>query len=168
MRPADKRELVTYAHVEHGLILRRACRAFSLSSSVYGYQPKKSNDELVIEALVRLAEQYPRFGFGKLLPLVRREQPTWNHKRVHRVYSTLKLHLRRKGKKRLPSRHPEKLGVPAAANLCWSVDFMNDVLMSGQHFRTFNALESLTLMTVADYLREIQAARADTRRMRDS
>lgn len=154
MRPADKRELVTYVHVEHGLSLRRACQAFSLSRSVYGYQPKETDDGLVIEALVRLAEQYPRFGFGKLFPLVRREQPTWNHKRVHRVYRALKLHLRRKGKKRLPSRHPEKLAVPAAANLCWSVDFMSDVLMSGQRFRTFNVLD--------DFNREALAIEVDT------
>ena len=64
---------------------------------MYGYQPKESDDELVIEALVRLAEKYPLFGFGKLFPLLRREQPMWNHKRVHRVYRTLKLYLRRKG-----------------------------------------------------------------------
>ena len=87
MRPADKRELVTYTHVEHGLSLRRACQAFSLSRSVYGYQPKESDDELVIEALVRLAEKHPRFGFGKLFPLLRREQPMWNHKRVLRKRS---------------------------------------------------------------------------------
>lgn len=109
---------------------------------MYGYQPKGSDDELVIKTLVRLAEQYPRFGFGKLFPLVRREQPTWNHKLVHRVYRALKLNLRRKAKKRLPSRHPEKLAVPAAANLCWSVDFMSDVLMSGQ--RPHESLGDLT------------------------
>ena len=57
---------------------------------MYGYQPKESDDELVIEALVRLAEKHPRFGFGKLFPLLRREQPMWNHKRVLRVYRALK------------------------------------------------------------------------------
>jgi len=97
VKPADKRELVTYAHVEHVLNLRRACRAFSRSRSMYGYQPEGADDELVIEALVRLAEQFPRFAFGKLFPLMRREQLMWNYKRVHRVYRTLKLYLRRKG-----------------------------------------------------------------------
>ena len=141
MRPDDKRDLVTYVRMEHGLSLRRACNAFGLSRTVYRYQPKTSEDGLVIETLVNLAERFPRFGFGKLFPLVRRQQPTWNHKRVYRVYCELKLNLRRKGKKRLPSWHPEKLAVPAAANMCWSVDFMSDVLMSGQRFRTFNVLD---------------------------
>ena len=149
MRPADKRELVTYVHFEHGLSLRRACQAFCLSRSVYSYQSKGPDDALVIETLVRLAERYPRFGFGKLFALVRREQPSWNHKRVHRVYRALKLNLRRKGKKRLPSRHPEKLALPGGANICWSVDFMSDVLMSGQRFRTFNVLDDFNRQALA-------------------
>ena len=154
MRPADKRELVTYGRLEHGLSLRRACHAFGLSRSVYGYQPKDPDDGLVIETLVSLAEKFPRYGFGKLFSLVRRQQPAWNHKRVYRVYCALKLNLRRKGKKRLPSRHPEKLVVPAAANVCWSVDFMSDVLMNGQRFRTFNVLD--------DFNREVLAIEVDT------
>lgn len=154
MRPDDKRELVTYVRIQHGLSLRRACHAFGLSRSVYDYLPKCSDDGLVIETIVSLAEKFPRYGFGKLFTLVRRQQPTWNHKRVCRVYCALKLNLRRKGKKRLPSRHPEKLTVPAAANMCWSVDFMSDVLMTGQRFRTFNVLD--------DFNREVLAIEVDT------
>ena len=76
MRPDDKRELVTYVRNEHGLSLRRTCHAFGLSRSVYDYQPKGSDDGLVIETLVSLAEKFPRYGFGKLFPLVRRQQLT--------------------------------------------------------------------------------------------
>ncbi len=109
----------------------------------------------MIETLVSLAEKFPRYVFGKLFALMRRQQPTWNLKRVYRVYCALKLNLRRKGKKRLPSRLPEKLVVPAAANVCWSVDFMSDVLMNGQRcFRTFNVLD--------DFNREVLAIEVDT------
>lgn len=45
------------------------------------------------------------------------------------------------GKRRLPSRHPEPLTVPAMANGCWSMDFMSDALMCGRRFRTFNVLD---------------------------
>lgn len=145
---------MAYVHAEHGLSVRRACQAFGLCRSVYGYRPRPSDDGEVIEALVCLAQQYPRYGFGKLFALVRRRQPAWNHKRVYRVYCALKLNLRRKGKKRLPSRHPEKLAVPAAVNTCWSADFMSDALMSGQKFRTFNVLD--------DFNREALAIEIDT------
>jgi len=146
--------LVTYVCIVHGLSRRRACGVFGLSRSVYDYQPKPSEDGQVIETLLSLAEQFPRYGFGKLFSLLRRQQPTWNHKRVYRVYCALKLNLRRKGKRRLPSRHPEKLSVPMAANMCWSVDFMSDVLMNGQRFRTFNVLD--------DFNREALAIEVDT------
>jgi transposase InsO family protein len=53
------------------------------------------------------------------------------------------------GQKRLPSRRPEKLAVPVAANVCWSVDFMSDVLMSGQRFRTFNLLDGFNREALA-------------------
>jgi putative transposase len=76
VRPVDKRELVTYVYTSHGLSIRRACQAFGLSRTVHSYQPSPSDDGLIIETLVSLAEQFPRYGFGKIFPLVRRQQPT--------------------------------------------------------------------------------------------
>lgn len=139
---------------EHGLSVRRACRAVSLSRSVYAYQPHPRDDGPVIDALLSLADKYPRYGFGKMFPLVRRQGLLWNQKRVYRVYCSLKLNLRRKGKKRLPNRNPRPLAVPGAANICWSVDFMSDVLYSGQRFRTFNVVD--------DFNREALAIEVDT------
>lgn len=60
------------------------------------------------------------------------------------------MNLWRKGKKRLPSRNPERLAVPPEAKCCWSVNFMHDALMSGQRFRTFNVIN--------DFSRECLAA----------
>jgi len=96
---------------------------------------------------LELADQSPRYGCGKLYPLLRRRGHRWNHKRVHRIYCELKLNLRRKGKKRLPSRNPDPLSVPEAINQCWSADFMSDALWCGCRFRTFNLVD--------DYNREI-------------
>lgn len=105
-------------------------------------------------ALLELVETYPRYGFPKYFALLRRKGHTWNHKRVHRIYREMNLHLRRKGKRRLPSRGAVSLEVQTAANLCWSVDFMNDSLMNGQRFRTFNVLD--------DFSREILTIEVDT------
>ena len=139
---------------EHGLSLRRSCQALGLSRTVFAYQPRPRDDGQIIKALTSLAEQYPRCGFGKLFPLVRRQGHGWNHKRVYRVYCALRLNLRRKGKKRLPSRNPQRLMAPEMANLSWSVDFMSDVLYGGQRFRTFNVVD--------DFNREALAIEVDT------
>ena len=126
---------------EHGLSIRKACSALNLSRSVYAYQPKPRDDGPIIEALTSLADRYPRYGFAKMFQMIRRQGHGWNHKRVYRVYCVLKLNLRRKGKKRLPSRDPHPLIVPDLANICWSVDFMSDALYGGMRFRTFNVVD---------------------------
>jgi putative transposase len=112
-----------------------------LSRTSYTYEPDSERDVPVIEALTRLAEKYPAYGFQMMFDKLRQEGTTWNHKRVYRIYKLLKLHLRRKGKKRLPSRHPEPLKVPSFANQTWSADFMSDALFCGRRFRTFNVLD---------------------------
>lgn len=62
--------------------------------------------------------------------------------------------IRRKGKRGLPSRAPVQLETQFAVNKCRSTDFMNDSLMSGQRFRTFNVLD--------DFNREVLAIENDT------
>jgi putative transposase len=126
---------------EHGLSERRSCAAVRLSRSVYYYQPDTTRDDPVIEALLSAVERYPRYGFRKLFLILRREGHDWNHKRVYRVYCQLKLNLRRRGKRRLPGRHPQPLSVPALLNESWSADFMSDALMCGRRFRTFNVVD---------------------------
>lgn len=62
--------------------------------------------------------------------------------------------MRRKGKRRLPSRASVRLEAQTVVNGCWSVDFMSDALMLGQRFRTFNVLD--------DFSREVLAVEVDT------
>ncbi len=95
----------------------------------------------VTEALQKLAEQYPAYGFGLMFKKLRQSGMQWNAKRVYRVYRLLKLNFRRKGKKRLPNRYPQPLAVPSDINHCWSVDFMSDALMDGRRFRLFNVVD---------------------------
>jgi len=102
----------------------------------YAYQPDTEKDCPVIEALQQLAEEHPRWGFRLMLDRLRREGHRWNHKRVHRIYTQLKLNLRRKGRKRLPSRSPQPLAVPGKLNQSWSMVFMSDALADGRRFRT--------------------------------
>jgi len=79
--------------------------------------------------------------FRKLYVLLRRQGYRWNHKRVYRIYCGLKLNIRRKSKKRLPSRNPQPLSVPESINQSWSIDFMSDALWNGRRFRTFNVVD---------------------------
>lgn len=138
-----------YAKRTVGASTTVACKVLSISRTVYRYQPDAKRDEPVILALQELADKYPRYGFGKMFPILRRRGFSWNHKRVHRVYCALKLNLRRKGKNRLPSRSPDPLAVPASLNQCWSIDFMSDALWDGRKFRTFNMVDDFNREALA-------------------
>ena len=146
VKPAIRRGLVDYTKQTHYVSQRRACRVVGISDSVYKYQPDTKKDEPVIEALQKAVERYPANGFSKIL---RRWGHPWNHKRVYRLYSQLNLNKRRRGKKRLSTRYPEPLAVPATVNQSWSIDFMSDSLFCGRRFRTFNVVDDFNREALA-------------------
>jgi putative transposase len=113
----------------------------SLSTSVYYYKAKGSNDTEVVEVLDRLASEHPTYGFRKMFSMLRNEGYLWNHKRVYRVYKKMKLNVRRKRKRRVPARVKEPLTLPVNNNIVWSMDFMHDSLSYGKTFRVLNIID---------------------------
>ncbi|MFZ4260399.1 IS3 family transposase [Sphingobacterium sp. HJSM2_6] len=84
--------------------LRLACLLFSLSTSVFYYQLKRKNDDEVIEQLSKLADLNRTWGFWMMYNRLRKLQYLWNHKRVYRIYTNMRLNFRNKRNKRLPAR----------------------------------------------------------------
>ena len=72
LKPAIKRELVSYLTAQFARSLRQACRTLSLSRTVYFYQPNTGREEPVIHALTELAERYnnerPHESLNNLTP----------------------------------------------------------------------------------------------------
>jgi len=99
--------------------------------------------------LAELAERFPERGFDKLFQIIRRRGLPWNHKRVWRVYCQMQLNHRRRGKRRVPTRHPLPLVAGEAINGSWSVDFMSDALWDGHRFRTFNVIDDFNREALA-------------------
>jgi len=129
--------------------IRQACRILSLGRTVFCYQPDTQRDEPVIQRLTEAAEHYPRYGFKTLFQVLRRQRLVWNHKRLDRIYSLLKLNFRRKGKQRQPVGNPVLLARPEALNQSWSVDFMHDALTCDRRFRTFNVVDDVNREALA-------------------
>lgn len=138
---------------EHGVSQRQACKALGMPRSTVQYHPKAKNDTEVIAQLEKLIEKHPAIGFWQSYFRLRRKGFAWNHKRVYRIYTSLKLNIRRRFKKRLPTRVKQALFQPDAINQVWSIDFMSDSLWDGRKFRVLNVID--------DYNREMLAMEAD-------
>jgi putative transposase len=91
----------------------------------------------------------------------------------------MQLNLRRKPKKRLPSRNRIALTKPKKMNVNWSMDFMSDALINGRSFRTVNIIDdcnrevigikaslSLPAIRVTEYLDQIARERGYPMKLR--
>ena len=137
---------------EHGVSVRRACRAVGLARSAF-YAPRRPRDDgPIVTAIQRYVQDNPRHGFDKLYPALHPEG--FGKYRLYRIYRALRLNIKRRGKRRLPARVKAPLVVPARPNEVWSADFMADALWSGRRFRTFNVLD--------DFNREALRIEVDT------
>jgi len=128
--------------VAQGHSISVACRIAGIDRKTYRYKRlRKADDEKISAWLKQTSTQYTDYGFKKLYDMMRAQGMKYNHKRVYRLYCSLKLNLKVKPKKRLAPRTAVKLAQPSQPNECWSLDYMSDALMHGHRFRTANVID---------------------------
>ena len=133
---------------------RRVCGLLGLHRSTYHYRPQDRPDAPLAAALRTQAKRRRRWGYRRLLLLLRREGWTGNHKRVYRVYRQEHLQIPHRRKRRR-SKERGRQPMPAAAlNQRWSMDFMSDQLADGRRIRVLNVLD--------DFSRRCLASEVDT------
>ena len=117
------------------------------------YCSRRPPDTELRERLKALAHERRRFGYRRLLVLLRREGFFVNHKRLFRLYREERLMVRRRGgrKRALGTRAP--MLAPQCPNDRWSVDFVADQFIDGRRLRIFVVVDDCTrecLALVAD------------------
>jgi putative transposase len=128
--------------MRHDISLNTACQLMSISKTAYYYKPKKRAADTEIEGYLQsMAERHKRWGLDKMMLKIKNEKRGWNHKRVHRIYCELGLNIRIKPRKRIPKGEATALLQTIHPNICWSMDFMSDVLYHGRKFRMFNVID---------------------------
>ncbi len=125
-----------------------------ISRTTCQYQAKPKDDLEVQEALTALTTKHASIGYWQCCYRLWNKGYLWNHKKIYRVYTDMKLNIRRRAKKRLPERAKQTLSVPNGPNQVWSIDFMSDTLVDGRRFRLFNVMD--------DFNRESLAIEIDT------
>ncbi len=134
--------------------ISQACKIVQLPPSTYHYRLKPKNDTELQDALIALTQKHPTIGFWQSYHRLRFKGYACNHKRLYRVYTSMKLNIRRRAKKRLPERVKLPLAVPEGPNQMWSLDFMSDSFTDSRKFRLLNVID--------DFNRESLAIEVDT------
>ena len=125
-----------------------------LPRSSYYYVAQPDHDEPLRQWLRHRAAQRRRFGYRRLLVLLRREGWGDNHKRVLRIYQEEHLQVSVRKRKRTARWRGEKPAPAQRANQRWSLDFVSDQLANGRRFRL--------LTVVDDFTRECLVIEVDT------
>jgi len=152
--PVVKRQAVAHLCTSYEVSQRRACQVIAADRTSMRYRSVRPDDADLRARLRELAAVRRRFGYRRLLILIRREGTHVNHKKLRRLYREERLQVRRRGghKRALGTRAP--MAIPQRPNQRWSLDFVSDQLSDGRRFRI--------LAVVDDFTRECLALVADT------
>jgi putative transposase len=133
---------------------RRACEVLGADRTSVRYRGRRADDAVVRARLRELAAIRRRFGYRRLLVLMRRERLVMNHKKFRRLYREERLQVRRRGGRKRALGTRTQLAIPQGANQRWSLDFLSDAFADGRRFRI--------LAVVDDFTRECLTLVADT------
>lgn len=146
IEPEVKKELAIGIAEEYEVSITRACGLVDIHRSYFYYKSKRDDSE--VESAIREAAVFGD-GFRKIYLRLRRAGHKWNHKKVYRVYKSMRYNKRSRLKKRLPARIKRPLSQPDSPNTTWSVDFVSDSLECGRKFRVLNIIDDFDRTAVA-------------------
>jgi putative transposase len=147
--PAQRRAAVRGPHAPFQVSERRAGRGLVLHRAMFRYQSVKPDDAPLRRRLHELAKDRPAFGVKRLHTLLRRDGLVINLKKVRRLYLEEQLQLKPCRRRRRAS----TLRVPRAEvggpNERWAMEFMHDLLATGQSVRVFTLVDVYSRECVA-------------------
>lgn len=133
--------------VAGGLSAHRACLLASLADATFRYQAHPDDDTALIEHIHELATRYPRYGYRRILALVRQTQ-TVNHKRVRRLWRQQRLQVQRVRRSRGYRSRPKRLQATYPGHI-WAYDFVEDALQTGASFKVLTVMDEFTREGIA-------------------
>ncbi len=142
--PVVKRQAVAHLCQTYEVSQRRACQVIGADRTSMRYRSVRPDDAALRVRLRELAAIRHRFGYRRLMILLRREGTRVNHKKLRRLYREERLQVRRRsGRKRaLGTRAP--LALPQRPNQRWSLDFLSDTLTDSRRFRILAVIDDFT------------------------
>jgi putative transposase len=140
---AGKRAWVKQLTAKFSRSERKACRLLGLSRSTCRYESRKRDDLALRQRIRAIAQARPRFGYRRILVMLKREGLRVGSERVRRIYRDegLSLRLRPKRRRKLASHLRIVAPPPSSPHERWSMDFMVDSFMDGRRFRILTVVD---------------------------
>ena len=135
--------------VARGLSERRALTVGQMSASAFRYVPRPDGNAVVRDRIVDLAQRHRRDGAGMIYLKLRQAGHGINHKRVDRLYTEVRLQLKRRRRKKIPRADRQPLVRPERRNQVWSADFVFDRTADGRVMKCLTIVDDATHEAVA-------------------
>jgi len=124
---------------------RRACRLAGLSRDTYRHPPTLSKrDQTLQQAIVAIAHQRRRFGYRRVIDLLRVQGHQDNHKRIFRLYQDANLSVGKRRRKRGLPMETLPLASARKLNEVWSMDFVSDSLANGRRIKCLTVADDFS------------------------
>jgi putative transposase len=129
---------------------RHVCRLLDVNRKMLNYRSVKVDDPVLRTRIKEIAQTRIRYGYRRIVVLLRREGWSVNHKRVRRIYREENLSIRTKSPKRRRSAAVRQARVtPTALNESWAMDFMHDMLADGTKIRLLTIVDCCSRESLA-------------------
>lgn len=116
-----------------------------MSRRTYRYHSHKDPQTALRMRIREIAQARVRYGYRKILAMLRREGWKVGKYLVERIYREEGLTLRqRRKRRRRVAEHGRERFHPTAPNQIWSMDFVADQLADGRRFRSLTVLDICT------------------------
>jgi transposase InsO family protein len=137
---------------EEGYPVRRACRYFHLHRSTFQYRLQRPQEKhaRLIERLTALSWKHPRYGYRRIVALLRREGWTVSKKQVQRLRRLVGLQVK-PPKKRVRRRGASTGWLERATHRhqVWSWDFIHDRTDNGGTLKMLTLIDEYTRQCLA-------------------
>lgn len=137
--------MVKYLMGRYSVSVKKACRCVRLHRSAWYYQAHPDLQTELRQRVREIAHARVRFGYRRILMLLRREGWDLGKNRLYRVYREEGLGLRKKRPWRhVSAAHREERLPSAGPNDVWGMDFVADQLADGRKIRTLTIVDLYT------------------------
>jgi putative transposase len=150
VKPSRHRPLVDYLRDQYRASERHACRVLRLVRGTYRYKSHQKEWTELRARIPEIAQSRVRYGYRKILVLLRREGWQVGKHLVYRLYKEEGLALKKRPQKRRKAvKHREERFLAKEPNQGWSIDFVADQLQDGRRFRALTIVDVFTRESVA-------------------